>query len=123
MMNVQKLSNGNYLISDDDKSIELSQEDALKLAESIFSTATEDYTTLKKGDPIYYVDDEEHFVEEGVIFGVERSDGKIESFAVDFKDDFDEFNGKALGVCFFRSKELAEHRMNYPPFSADNKNQ
>lgn len=116
-MTIKRLDNGRYLISDDDKSIELSQDDALMLAKTIFDTAKDDYRTLKPGDHIWYVDYEEKFLEEGIVTSVERNsaDFSVNSFGVEFLNpkDFDEFYGTSLGDCIFLSKELAEYKMNY----------
>lgn len=66
--------------------------------------------TIKKGDAIWYLDDDSGEIEEGIVNTVYYKNGKVDSFSVDFKDsgDFDEFYGDALGDCFFTSMESAE---------------
>jgi len=116
-MQAQRTDNGNYLISDGEKCVELSQDNAIKLAKIIFETAKDDYRTLKPGDHVWYVDEDELFIEEGIVTTVTRNnvDFSVVSFGVEFPEskDFDEFYGSALGDCFFLSKELAEYHMNY----------
>ena len=54
----------------------------------------------KKGDDIYYVDDELGEIEHGTIFSIHFKNGEIESIAIDFDgNDFDEFYGSAFGDC------------------------
>ena len=88
---------------------------ARTLSNQIIATIeeTEDYLSLKKGDPIYYVDPEEGIIEEGTIYSVHIKNNKVDVFSVDFKDDFDEFDGKGLGVHFFRDKSRAEDALKY----------
>lgn len=64
---------------------------------------------IKKGTSIWFVDYEEGEIEEAVVHSVHYTDGRIESFSVDFKEsgDFDEFIGEAIGDNFFASKEMA----------------
>lgn len=67
------------------------------------------YLNLQKGDDIYYVDRENNEIEHGIIYSVYFKDCNVDSFSVDFDcGDFDEFNGKALGVHYFINKEDAE---------------
>lgn len=64
---------------------------------------------LRKGTPVWYVDNETGEIEPGKVFIASYKDGKLDSFSVDFEcGDFDEFVGSALGNCFFGSKEQAE---------------
>ena len=61
----------------------------------ILKIGTDDFP--KKGDDIYYVDDE---IEHGTIFSISFKNGEIDSIAVDFDGkDFDEFYGSAFGDC------------------------
>lgn len=112
-----EIKNGVYTISDDNSSVKLTQEEALKLAKMIFETAKDDFSTIKVGDHIWYADADEHILEEGEIVNVERNDRtfEVKAFGVHFieSNDFDEFNGCALGDCFFLSKEIAALRMNF----------
>ena len=63
---------------------------------------------LRKGTPVWYVDNETGEIEPGKVFIASYKDGKLDSFSVDFEcGDFDEFVGSALGNCFFGSKEQA----------------
>lgn len=74
----------------------------------------EDYSSLAHGSKIYYIYRDEGEIEEGTVFSVERDDnenGKIVSISVDFKDDFDEFEGSALGHVLFIDKDMAEAAM------------
>jgi hypothetical protein len=69
----------------------------------------EKYLNLKKGDDIYYVDQENNEIEHGIVFSVAFKDWKVDSFSVDFDcGDFDEFSGGALGKYYFTNKEDAE---------------
>lgn len=72
--------------------------------------AAEDYTKLRRGDKIYYVDLELGQVEEGIIDSVHFKDGRVDDFSVDFVEskDFDQFYGSALGKRFFLSQANAE---------------
>lgn len=64
---------------------------------------------LRKGTPVWYVDNATGEIEPGKVFIASYKDGKLDSFSVDFEcGDFDEFVGSALGNCFFGSKEQAE---------------
>ena len=64
---------------------------------------------LRKGTPVWYVDNETGEIEPGKVFIASYKDGELDSFSVDFEcGDFDEFVGSALGNCFFGSKEQAE---------------
>ena len=94
----------------DDVKHTLTRAQARTLSNQIIATIeeTEDYLSLKKGDPIYYVDPEEGIIEEGTIYSVHIKNNRVDVFSVDFKDDFDEFDGKGLGVHFFRDKSRAE---------------
>jgi len=67
-------------------------------------------TSIRKGSPIWYVDFESGEIEKGTVFSVQLKDGNIDSFSVDFEEtgDFDEFVGRAIGDCFFVSKDMAE---------------
>ena len=69
---------------------------------------SEDYLSMKQGDSIYYTNVDEGIIEEGTIYFVHVKDNQVDSFSVDFKDDFDEFDGAALGVHFFLDKSRAE---------------
>ena len=69
----------------------------------------EKYLNLKKGDDIYYVDQENNEIEHGIVFSVAFKDWKVDSFSVDFDcGDFDEFSSGALGKYYFTNKEDAE---------------
>lgn len=94
----------------DDTVHTMTRSQARMLCNKIIATIeeTEDYLSLKQGDPIYYVNVDEGIVEEGTIYFVHIKDNQVDSFSVDFKDDFDEFDGAALGIHFFRDKSRAE---------------
>lgn len=70
-------------------------------------TNTDDYTSLKIGDPICYLDSDSGDVEKGTVHGIYFKDGKVETISVNFEDDFDEFDGVSLGKSLFRSEEAA----------------
>lgn len=78
------------------------------LSEALASMANR--IPIKKGDAIFYLDDNSGEIEEGIVNTVHYKNGAIDSFSVDFKDsgDFDEFCGHALGDCFFTSMESAQ---------------
>lgn len=65
---------------------------------------------LKKGDSIWYVDFDSGEIEEGEIVNIYYKNEQVDSFSVDFKEagDFDEFEGKCLGDCFFANRKMAE---------------
>ena len=66
-------------------------------------------SVLKKGTPVWYVDNKTGEIESGKVVVTSYKDGKLDSFSVDFEcGDFDEFVGSALGDCVFESKEQAE---------------
>lgn len=64
---------------------------------------------IKKGSSVWFVDHEEGEIEEAVVRNVHYVDGRIDSFAVDFKESgyFDEFVGEAIGDNFFASEGMA----------------
>jgi hypothetical protein len=73
------------------------------------------YLNLRRGDDIWYADKEENCVEHGKIHSICIKDDKVESFSVDFDcEDFDEFDGKGLGVYFFMHKIDAEDALVRP---------
>ena len=73
------------------------------------------YLNLRKGDDIWYADEEENFVEHGVIDSVLIKGDKVESFAVIFDDgDFDVFDGSGLGKHYFMEKQSAEDALVRP---------
>ncbi len=76
----------------------------------------EDYLSLEKGDDIYYVDKTEGVVEKGIIFSVQIKNNAVDAFSVEFPEsgDFDEFNGWALGDCFFIDRGRAEDALKRP---------
>ena len=65
---------------------------------------------LQPKDTIWYVDDDEKIIERGIVSDVLYKGNQLLSFSVDFPDtdEFDEFNGTALGTCFFTSEEMAK---------------
>lgn len=63
---------------------------------------------IKKGTPIWYVDFDSCEIEQGTVFSVRYDKDRLASFAVEFADDFDEFQGEALGVVFFLSESAAQ---------------
>lgn len=86
----------------------MTRKEARELAEEILDvTAIKDFSSMKKGDEVWYVGDD--YIERGIVFSVERKENKIASFCVDFPDsgDFDEFDGDCLGKCFFMDQNLA----------------
>lgn len=54
----------------------------------------------QKGLTVWYIDDSGE-PEKGTVFSVEIKNGILDSFSVDFEDDFDEFNGSAWGKYVF----------------------
>lgn len=70
-------------------------------------TSTDDYASLKMGDPIFYLDSESGEVEAGTVHGVYFKNGNIETVSINFENDFDEFDGSGLGRSLFRSEEAA----------------
>ena len=62
---------------------------------------------LKNGDTVYYVDYDAATIETGKVVNAGYCEGKLISFGVDFKDDFDEFEGCAFGTCIFKSALMA----------------
>lgn len=71
-------------------------------------TNNDEYTSLKMGDPIYYLNSDSGEIEAGTIHGVYFKDGTVETISVNFEDDFDEFDGSGLGRSLFRSREAAK---------------
>lgn len=69
-----------------------------------------DVLGLRKGSPVWYVHVDTGEIETGRIFSASfGEDGKLDSFSIDFDcGDFDEFNGKSMGVSVFTSKAKAE---------------
>ena len=65
----------------------------------------------KRGDDIYYVDNELGEIEHGIIHSVHFKNGELDAIAVDFGDDFDEFYGSAFGDCLFPNEEMARNRL------------
>lgn len=73
----------------------------------ILKIGTDDFP--KKGNDIYYVDDE---IEHGTIFSISFKNGEIDSIVVDFDGkDFDEFYGSAFGDCLFLDEEMAKNKL------------
>lgn len=68
----------------------------------------EDFTKLKHGSKVWYVDYEASEVEPGEIYLISFKDGVVDSFSVNFENgDFDEFVGSSLEKSFFASKNAA----------------
>ena len=66
----------------------------------------------KKGDDIYYVDNDLGEIEHGTIYSLSFKNGEINSIAIDFDGkDFDEFYGSAFGNCLFLDKEMAKNKL------------
>ena len=66
----------------------------------------------KKGDDIYYVDNDLGEIEHGTVYSISYKDGKIDSIAVDFDGkDFDEFYGSAFGSCLFLNEKMAINKL------------
>lgn len=65
--------------------------------------------TLKSGDDIWYVDPEEIRLEHGTVFLASYNDSaELVSFSANFDDgDFDEFEGTALNVHYFKDEDDA----------------
>ena len=66
---------------------------------------------LLKGDDIWYVDVDEGEIEHGKVFLATYKNGVLESISVDFveSEDFDEFDGSALGESLFIREEDAKN--------------
>ena len=101
-----------YTVKLDGVKHKLSRKEARSLVNDLLAQLndTEDYLSLKSGDPIYYADTEEGRVEEGRVFSIHIQGEKIDEFFVEFPEsnDFDGFDGKALGKSFFIDKSRAE---------------
>lgn len=70
------------------------------------------YDFPKKGDDIYYVDDELGEIEHGKIFSIYFKNGEIDTIGIDFDcGDFDEFCGTAFGDCLFINEEMARNKL------------
>ena len=70
-------------------------------------TSPEEYSSLKHGDPIFYLDEKTGEIEAGLVFTIRFKGEEIDSISVNFEDDFDEFAGTALGKSLFRTREAA----------------
>lgn len=70
-------------------------------------TNNEDYSSMKIGDPIFYLDSDNGEIEEGSVHGIYFKNGKVDTVSVDFQDDFDEFDGDGLGRSLFRTEDAA----------------
>jgi len=66
-------------------------------------------SSLTDGKIVYYADAEG--IEAGKICNILWKDGSIQSFGVDFGNDFDEFYGSAIGSSIFLTREDAELSM------------
>ena len=67
---------------------------------------------ISVGDILYYADEEG--IEKGTVSSTHYNDqNELVSFGVDFENDFDEFDGSAIGHCFFRSKTDAEEMLRH----------
>ena len=73
------------------------------------------YLNLRRGDDIWYANEEEHVVEHGIIHHVLIKNGKVDTFSVNFDNgDFDEFDGSGLGKHYFMHKVDAEEALVRP---------
>jgi hypothetical protein len=73
------------------------------------------YLNLRRGDDIWYADEDEGIVEHGTIHHVAIKNGKVDAFSVNFDcGDFDEFCGSGLGKHFFLHKVDAEDALAHP---------
>lgn len=73
------------------------------------------YLNLRKGDDIWYADEDENIVEHGIVDSVLIKGNKVESFAIMFDDgDFDVFCGTGLGRHYFMDKQSAEDALVRP---------
>jgi ribosomal protein L35AE/L33A len=80
----------------------------MEMARRLYNaTNSDDYASLRAGAPICYLDSDSGEVERGIVHGVYFEKGKITTVSIDFEDDFDEFDGKALGHSLFLSEEAA----------------
>jgi uncharacterized Zn-binding protein involved in type VI secretion len=67
------------------------------------------YLNLRRGDDIWYADEDEGVVEHGTIHSIHIYNNDVKVFSVNFDNgDFDEFCGSGLGVHFFMHKVDAE---------------
>jgi hypothetical protein len=73
----------------------------------------EDYSNLKDGDTIYYVDAEDNKIVQGVTFGVRRTNpgNSVRYLSLVLPNDFMGCAGELLGDKVFLNKELAEKRL------------
>ena len=78
--------------------------DRLEMAEKSFSAVGRNASYVNKfphkGQTVWYIDDKDE-PEKGVVFSVDIVNGVLDTFSVDFDDDFDEFYGDAWGSCVF----------------------
>lgn len=75
----------------------------------LFSARAEDYTQLRSGDDIFYVNFEVGKVETGKVSGIHFRGGSVDVISVDFENgDFEEFDGTVLGNALFSKLENAE---------------
>ena len=72
---------------------------------SVLKISTDDFP--KKGDNIYYVNDEVGEIEHGTVFSISFKNEEIENIVV----DFDEFYGSAFGNCLFLNEEIAKSKL------------
>ena len=71
-------------------------------------TRNDKFLALKPGDAIYYADFDSGAVEKGMLTNVYFSEGRVDSFGVEFADDdWDLFDGSGLGEHYFTTEEDA----------------
>ena len=90
------------------REIELVVRGVMEMARRFYNmTSPEEYSSLKHGDPIFYLDEKTGEIEAGLVFTIRFKGEEIDSISVNFEDDFDEFAGTALGKSLFRTREAA----------------
>lgn len=75
------------------------------------TNVSEDYSQIRSGTEIWYVDFDESCVEHGVIQTVSFKDDKVDCFGVKWDDgDFDVYDGSGLGTYYFLNKKNADKK-------------
>lgn len=112
MINFRQMGDGELLKNYEQRD-SLSNDDTLNLLSEISErwAKREKFRQLplESGDDIWYVDLEEIRLEHGTVFSAGYNDSaELISFSVNFDNgDFDEFEGTALNIHFFKNRDDA----------------
>jgi hypothetical protein len=100
-----------WLLNNHDKNGRVNEE--IKETSEDNELVQEDYSNLKDGDTVYYVDFNGNKVIQGVALGVRRkhSNSSMKYFSIDVPNDFMGCSGELLGEKVFINKELAERKL------------